>query len=170
MLIVDLGRVKRSIPAIDPSVLPRMPRKVRIRRKVGYAIAFPVRNQQIKATYDKVNTSKPTEAISHTTDPFTKQTVLFSGIEVKQSNGGNTEALLQLTICLVAGLGKLLHLSHLSNKPLNGGQLLPGIGWTVIGHDWYLYVAFRETFDGQDRIVRKPLPVLLWLQANSLVH
>ena len=147
-----------------------MPRKVRISRKVDYAFAFPIRNPQIKATYDRVNTLKTTEAISHTTDPFTKRTALFSGIEVKQSNGGNTEALLQLTIWLVAGLGKLLHLSHLSDKPLNGGQLLPAIGWTVIGHDWHLYMAFRGTFEEQDRIVRKPVPVLLWLQANFLVY
>jgi hypothetical protein len=32
-------------------------------------------------------------------------------------------------------------------------MLLPAIGWTVIGHDWNLYIAFRGCFEGQDRIV-----------------
>jgi hypothetical protein len=38
------------------------------------------------------------QAISQTTDAFTKSVALFSGIEAKQSNGGSQEALAQLSI------------------------------------------------------------------------
>lgn len=130
-----------------------MPGKVRISRKVNYTLTFPIRNPQVRATYDKIATSQPTRTISHITDPFTKRTALFSGIEVKRSNGDKKEALLQLIIWLSAGLEKLLRLGNSRNKELDGSQLLPTIGWTVIGHDWYLYIGFRGTFEGQDRIV-----------------
>ena len=72
---------------------------------------------------------------------------------MKQSNGGKKEALLQLIIWIPAGLEKLLRLGNSRNKELDGSQLLPSIGWTVIGHGRYLYIGFRGTFEGQDRIV-----------------
>lgn len=124
-----------------------------IGRTVDYTFTFPIRNPRVKVTYDKIIILQPTRAISHTTDPFTKRTALFSGVKVKESNGDNKEALLQLTIWLSAGLEKLLHLSNSRNKELDGSELLPTIGWTVIGHDWHLYIGFRGMFEGQDRIV-----------------
>lgn len=143
----------RQSQTVDPNFLPQMPGKVRISRKVDYTFIFPIRNPQVRAIYDKITTSQPSRTISHTTDPFTKRTALFSGIEVKQSNGGKKEALLQLIIWISAGLEKLLRLGNSRNKELDGSQLLPSIGWTVIGHDRYLYIGFRGTFEGQDRIV-----------------
>lgn len=56
------------------------------------------------------------------------------------------------------------------NVALNGGQLLHAIGWTVIGHDWHLYIASKGTLEEQDIIVSKLVLVLLWLQANLLAY
>lgn len=127
-----------------------MLRRSRSSKTVDYTFASPVRNPEVKAVYDHVTTSQPLQTITHTTDPFTKRTALFSGVEVKQSNGGNTEALVQLTIWLVAGLEKLLQLGNLRDNPLSSHELPPALGWTVIGHYWHLYIAFRGTFEGED--------------------
>ncbi|KAJ5249497.1 hypothetical protein N7524_011813 [Penicillium chrysogenum] len=137
---------------IDPLLLPRLPHKTRVSRKIDYAFAFSVRDQQIKNMYDSVAIALPNQTISHTTDPFTKRVALFSGIEVKQSNGGKMEALAQLAIWLASGLEKLLELSNLQGKDAEHSSLLPTLGWTVVGHDWHLYIAFRGIFEGQERI------------------
>lgn len=167
MLIIDKYRQDQEI---NPSFLPRVPGEIGISRTVDYTFAFPIRDPRVKATYDKITSLQPTRTISHTTDLFTSRVALFSGIKVKESNGGKTEALLQLTIWFAAGLEKILNFGSSSNKKLDGSQLLPSIGWTVIGHDWRLYIGLRGTFESQDRIVSKPVPYsLLWLQANLLL-
>lgn len=63
------------------------------------------------------------------------------------------EALAQLSIWLAAGFEKLLQLCNVQEKDLECCPLLPSLGWTVIGHDWHLYIALRGLFEGQDRIV-----------------
>ena len=103
--------------------------------------------------YDSFAVASPNQTISQTTDPFTKRVALFSGVEVKQSNGGKMEALAQLSIWLASGLEKLLQLSNLQGKGVEHFPLLPTLGWTVVGHDWHLYIAFRGIFEGHERIV-----------------
>ncbi|KAI9035299.1 uncharacterized protein KD926_003772 [Aspergillus affinis] len=137
---------------ISPSLLPRLPHKCRVSRKVDYAFAFSARNRRVKTTYDDFAIASPDPTISQTTDPFTKRIAIFSGVEVKQSNGGKVEALAQLSIWLAASLEKLLQISSLGERGNEHFTLLPTVGWTVIGHDWHLYIVFRGLFEGQDRI------------------
>ena len=171
---IDTGHTDRKYrqgQEVSPSLLPHIPGQTKIGRAVDYTFTFPIRKQRVKKTYNQIAFLQPNQTISHTTDPFTKRIALFSGIKVKESNGDNKEALLQLTIWLSAGLEKLQRLGNSRNKELDGSQLLPTIGWTVIGHDWHLYIGFRGTFERQDKIVSKPtLYTLLWFQANFLVH
>ncbi|KAL3439937.1 hypothetical protein BJX65DRAFT_315282 [Aspergillus insuetus] len=138
--------------SIDPGLLPRLPHKNAVSKKVDYTFAFSIRDPQVKDIYNDFWNTFPDQTVSQTTDPFTKRVALFSGIEVKQSNGGNTEALVQLAIWLAAGLEKLSRLQGLHGEKSDSRALLPAIGWTVIGHDWNLYIAFRGCFEGQDRI------------------
>ncbi|KAL2818922.1 hypothetical protein BJX63DRAFT_47949 [Aspergillus granulosus] len=137
---------------IDPCLLPRLPHKSTVSKKADFTFAFSIRDPQVKETYNNFWNASPDQTVSQTTDPFTKRVALFSGIVVKQSNGGNTEALVQLAIWLAAGLEKLSQLQGLHGEKSDSRELLPGIGWTVIGHDWNLYIAFRGCFEGQDRI------------------
>ncbi|KAL4912581.1 hypothetical protein BDW62DRAFT_214895 [Aspergillus aurantiobrunneus] len=92
---------------IDPCLLPRLPHKNALSKKVDYTFAFSIRHPQVKETYKNFWNASPDQTVSQTTDPFTKRVALFSGLEVKQSNGGNTEALVQLAIWLAAGLEKI---------------------------------------------------------------
>jgi hypothetical protein len=121
----------------------------------------------VKDIYNNFWNTFPDQTVSQTTDPFTKRVALFSGIEVKQSNGGNTEALVQLAIWLAAGLEKLSRLQGLHGEKPDSRVLLPAIGWTVIGHDWNLYIAFRSCFEGQDRIVSRSHWVFSYLANGS---
>ncbi|KAE8153589.1 hypothetical protein BDV25DRAFT_21724 [Aspergillus avenaceus] len=148
--ILQLKNVQSQ--TIDPNLLPRMRDKHPVSKKVDYTFAFSIREPQVTETYDHFLIASPHQTLSQTTDPFTKRVALFSGVEVKQSNGGGTEALVQLAIWLAAGLEKSSKLHNLRGDKSGNLELLPNIGWTVIGHDWNLYIAFRGLFEGQDRI------------------
>lgn len=112
----------------------------------------------MKETYNNFWNASPDQTVSQTTDPFTKRVALFSGIEVKQSNGGNTEAQVQLAIWLAAGLEKLSKLQRPYVGISDSCELLPGTGWTVIGHDWKIYIAFKGCSEGEDIIVSRACP------------
>lgn len=135
-----------------------MPNKVRVNKKADYALAFSSRREDILSLYERVSLGELGHTISQTTDAYTKRIAFFSGLEVKQSNGGNTEALAQLSIWLTAGLEKTRLLGALGGQMSRIDQLQPVIGWTVIGHDWHTYIAFRAVNEGQDRVVSKLLP------------
>lgn len=151
--------INKQTQTIDPSLLPRIPCSVRISRKVDYSFVFCIRERNIKKKYFNFIQSQPDVPMGHTTDPFGRHLAYFSGVEVKQAGGDATEALVQLSIWLSAQLEKLLQLSQRQGKSLEESQLPPVVGWTVVGHQWNLYMAFRGVFDGKDTIVRKPSPV-----------
>jgi hypothetical protein len=136
-----------------------MPNKARVSKKVDYALAFSTRREDVFSIYERVSLGGLGHTISQTTDAYTKRIALFSGLEVKQSNGGNTEALAQLSIWLTAGLEKTRLLSALSGRSSVIDELRPMMGWTVIGHDWHTYIAFRAIHEGQDRVVGKLSPI-----------
>ncbi|PLB51607.1 hypothetical protein P170DRAFT_422603 [Aspergillus steynii IBT 23096] len=123
---------------IDPCLLPRLPHKNAVSKKVDYTFAFSVRDPQVKETYNNFWNAFPDQTVSQTTDPFTKRVALFSGIEVKQSNGGNTEALVQLAIWLAAGLEKLSRLRDLHGEKSDRSSYQASDG--------------QGCFEGQDRI------------------
>ncbi len=91
-------------------------------------------------------------------DAFTRRIPLVGGIEVKVSGGNAVEALVQLSIWSAAGLEKirLLRDEHLNKlaatSDQTGGQsalvekdeLLPFLGWTIVGHDWKLYIMWKD--------------------------
>ncbi|TKA79582.1 hypothetical protein B0A49_08194 [Cryomyces minteri] len=158
-LMLQLKSVQSQ--AIDPMLLPQMPNKVRINRKADYALAFSCRKEDILSVYEKVSLGGLGYNLSQTTDAFTKRVALFSGIEVKQSNGGNTEALAQLSIWLTAGLERIKLLGELNGEQFPVDQLQPMIGWTVVGHDWHSYIAYKAIHEGQDRVyVEGPIETL----------
>lgn len=154
-----ISTISRQTQTIDPSLLPQIPCSVRISRQVDYSFVFSIRERNIKKKYSDFVQAQPDVPMGHTADPFGRHLVYFSGVEVKQAGGDATEALVQLSIWLSAQLEKLLQLSKRQGKSLEESQLPPVVGWTVVGHQWNLYMAFRGVFDGKDTIVRKPFPV-----------
>ncbi|KAE8316672.1 hypothetical protein BDV41DRAFT_561966 [Aspergillus transmontanensis] len=132
---------------IDPILLPRTQVQSQVNRKLDFTFAFSLQDRRIKEIHDTFLRSLPGQTVSHTTDPFTKRVALFSGVEVKQPDGSSMEALVQLSIWLSAGLEKLSQLRNLQGHEFD---LLPTLGWTVMGHEWRLHFAFKGCFEGQE--------------------
>ncbi|KAB8202246.1 hypothetical protein BDV34DRAFT_237096 [Aspergillus parasiticus] len=129
---LDVGPLScnRQSQQIDADLLPMVRNNLtRINKKADYALAFSCRDPEVSSLYERVRLGGHGYSISQSTDTFNKRTVLFSGVEVKPDDGGKKEALAQLAIWL---------------KPLDlADWLLPTIGYTVVGHDWYVYIAYR---------------------------
>jgi hypothetical protein len=70
---------------------------------------------------------------------------------VKQDDGGKKEALAQLSIWLSASLEKMRMLGGLSRSDsYPNATLQPIVGWTVIGHDWHSYIAYKSKHNEGD--------------------
>lgn len=150
----DFSDFCRQTQAINPEVLPITPKNYRVQKKADYAFSFHRNTPQISDLYDQLYLEGLGDRISHTTDANTKRLALFSGIEVKQENGGKDEALAQLAIWLAAGLENVRRLGELGQEQQYlDEELHPVIGWTVIGHDWYTYIAYRVNQGGRDTFV-----------------
>ncbi|KAL4935708.1 hypothetical protein BDV06DRAFT_217228 [Aspergillus oleicola] len=106
---------------IDPSLLPRSKNALsKISKKADYTLSF-------------------------TCHAFTKRILLFSGMEVKLDKGSKKEALAQLAIWLAASLERIRQLGEqVKGKGKDSANWLqPTIGITIIGHDWYMYLAYK---------------------------
>ncbi|KAK3216149.1 hypothetical protein GRF29_8g2368657 [Pseudopithomyces chartarum] len=137
--------------AINPEVLPITPKNYRVQKKADYAFSFHHNAPQISDLYDQLYLEGLGDRISHTTDANTNRLALFSGIDVKQENGGKNEALAQLAIWLAAGLESVRRLGELGQEQQYlVEELHPVVRWTVISHDWYTYIAYRVNQGGRD--------------------
>ncbi|PKY04585.1 hypothetical protein P168DRAFT_136543 [Aspergillus campestris IBT 28561] len=130
---------------IDAELLSTMKSSLMcISKKADYAYSFSCRDAEVSHLYQHISFGGNGYQIGHTTDAFNKRTILFSGIEVKPDDEGKKEVLAQLSIRLNATLEKMRRLQVLAKGsqpvPMN---LLPTVGLTVIGHDWYTYIAYR---------------------------
>ncbi|KAE8150278.1 hypothetical protein BDV25DRAFT_172276 [Aspergillus avenaceus] len=130
---------------IDGGLLPIVRNNLtRINKKADYSFSFSCHDPEVYDLYQRVSLGGPGYQISQTTDAFNKRTILFSGIEVKADDGGKKEALAQLAIWLSANLERLVRLGELvKGASVPTDWLVPTIGYTVIGHDWLTYMAYR---------------------------
>jgi hypothetical protein len=156
--LTDLARTnqfaRRQTQTINSDVLPVSPKNYRVQRKADFTFSFNRNTPEASDLYNRLGLAGVGEIIGHTMDANTKRLALFSGIEVKQENGGKDEALVQLAIWLAAGLDNIKRLSNLGHKrPYRAGEFKATVGWTVIGHDWHTYVAYTATQDGRDTFV-----------------
>lgn len=163
----------RQSQLIDPDLLPTVKNSLmRISKKADYAYSFSCRDAEVANIYQHISFGGSGYQIGHTTDAFNKRTILFSGIEVKPDDGGKKEALAQLSIWLNANLEKMRRLQVLAQGsqpvPMN---ILPTVGLTVIGHDWYTYIAYRlenemvSVASSQNYVYE-----LMWHCSTLLVH
>ncbi|KAL3477471.1 hypothetical protein BJX99DRAFT_269872 [Aspergillus californicus] len=133
---------------IDQSLLPRSKNALsKISKKADYTLSFCCHDSLVRDFYNKISLGGHGYQISQTTDAFTKRILLFSGMEVKSDEGSKKEALAQLAIWLAAGLEKIRQLGEQVKGEGEGEDstnwLLPSIGLTIIGHDWYIYLAYK---------------------------
>jgi len=92
--------------------------------------------------YEKYDERIPDCPISQMSNAYTKRLAMLCGIEVKREGGDATEALAQYSIWAAAGMERLRTLGIASNLPVRPRKdILPQVGWTVVGHDWRTYIT-----------------------------
>lgn len=135
-------------------------------RKTDFCFCYSHLHPKYSALYERLQNAN----ISHTIDNFTQAAALFSGIEVKPSNGGVVEAQVQLSIWMAASLHKKADLARRaiptrhnvpspdeaidvastgagvtppSDSPNLSALIEPGV--TIIGPEHKVYYAFLST-------------------------
>ena len=137
----------RQSQQIDPALLPIAKNSLaRINKKTDYTFCFSCGDPEVFELYQQVSLGGHGYEIGPTTDAFTKRTILFSGVEVKSNDGGKQEALAQLAIWQTAHLEKIKQLRYFATDGDVdfSNRLLPIVGYTVVGHDWYTYIVYRS--------------------------
>ncbi|CAG5152963.1 uncharacterized protein ALTATR162_LOCUS2981 [Alternaria atra] len=115
-------------------------------RKADYTLSYSHDTSPFEALYARL-LQHGNQCISHTTDAFTKTTAVFSGVEVKPSDGDKLEAEYQLSIWMAANLRKKAKLGRRAGLPDTTCLVEPG--FTVVGHELYFYIAYMDSGQGE---------------------
>jgi hypothetical protein len=147
--------------ALDSTFLPRTTKRGGISKSVDRKIDFAIAVDTEKGFH---LTADPEQVpVSPMTDAYTERVPLVCGLEVKRPGGDVEEAQLHLMVFDAAMLAHLeaLHGPRSSNDPSQSPDpsllpdlpLPPVIGWTVRGHTWQFYIAWKEP-GGEVRVTR----------------
>lgn len=143
--------VYRQSQRIQTSLLSRTASNDLVERKSDFVFSYSHLNQITSEIYNKLARIGLRDKLGHTTDSYTKRTALFSGIEVKPSDGGHAKAKLQLSVWLSASLRNKERLARMVTQelaiPNNGADenqrdVLPEPGITTVGHDHQVYYSY----------------------------
>jgi hypothetical protein len=144
--------------ALDSAFLPRTIKNGggmrSIDRKIYFALAVDTeKGSHLAADPEQVPASPMMDA-------YTERVPLVCGLEVKRPGGDEEEAPLQLMVWDAAMLAHLEALHRPRRKgdssdiPLTDDVPLPPVvGWTVKGHTWQFYVAWKEP-SGEVHVLR----------------
>lgn len=120
-------------------------------KKIDYTFAIEpagVELEQIEQALEKMVGG--TRSVCQSVSPMVKYRPLYSAIEIKKSSGA--DAIPQLAVWSCAGLTKLSRLVQGSRNRL---PLPPLPCWSVVGHQWQLYIAKKCS---DELVVRSPSP------------
>jgi len=108
-------------------------------------------------------------------DAYTEKLALFAGVEVKMSGAGDLEAKVQLALWMAAGLQCREQLLQKAGEEKTTMDKVPLFGWTVVGHQWDLYVGYVEPVEATEvrAVVSSPsflsLACRTWLRSESVI-
>ncbi len=133
-------------------------------RKVDLAFTFSDRHHEAAALYRRYFRLAPDGALSQLNDAQLARVALPACVEVGPATKSYLESSLQLGIWCFTGLQKIQELrqhavplrrrsgSNLGDPNPDGcDDCLPIVGWTAIGLDWKLHIAFKRK--GEDDVV-----------------
>jgi hypothetical protein len=125
MLLRQSQTINPQYLSLIPSPLSSNPDKLApIERKTDFVFSYShLPSPGFESLYDRLKAANNAE-VGHTTDTFTKRTVLFSGIKVKSTSGDKAEAELQMSIWMAASLRKKAELAKrvAFNASLRGAE------------------------------------------------
>ncbi|KAI6712294.1 hypothetical protein JHW43_005151 [Diplocarpon mali] len=146
--------------AIQPDLHPQHV-SLSFKQKADLAFSFSLRHSAVQSAIAPIQRHWPNLALSQMADPYTRTVPMVGGVEVKETGGDYNEAVLQLAVWCAAGLEAVQGLWQLARAEggdamddmreqggEGGGQyketVPPFFGWTVIGHDWKLHIAWKS--------------------------
>lgn len=133
---------------IGPSFVPQHASQS-FAQKTDFALAFSDGAEDVARTTEPVLKARPGLALSQMTDAYTSTLPLVCGVEVKEQGGNYNEAIVQLAVWSAAGLARLNSLWKNGSQYRDRlGGLPPFLGWTVVGHEWRLRIAWKDA-DGK---------------------
>ncbi|KAM0800600.1 hypothetical protein BDR22DRAFT_789637, partial [Usnea florida] len=123
-------------------------------KKTDWALSFSPRHPDIELQYEALDAGGKGPRLSQMINDATSKLILYSATEVKVPGGNKSEARAQLFIWLQTGVSRLRQLlTKVSNGTLDPRPTLPLIGWTAVGGDWQLYIAFGDGNKEDDPVV-----------------
>ncbi len=135
----------------SPTLLPQVNNTAVPTKKADLAIAISAHTPATAPLYTALRTSDPTMRLSHMSDPSVSRLALPGCVEVGEPGKNYLEASLQLGVWCFAGLAKLDELKMQAGTTLGcagAEESLPLFGWTAVGMDWRLHIAYRDKNDG----------------------
>ena len=136
---------------VNKACLPTVGGKPIESKKADFALSFSPQHPEISQQYAALRTpGQEPFALSQMNDISTSKLVLFIGAEVKKLGGNEAEAKAQLFNWLGAGVIKMRKLVRKINY--TAVNTLPQLGWTIVGHDWKLYMAIGRGNKAEDEI------------------
>lgn len=150
---------KSLLPHVHNSAIPT--------KKADLAIAFSPHASSTSAVYAAIRTSDPVIKLSQMAETSVSRLALPGCVEVGEPGKNYLEASLQLGVWCFAGLQKLDELSIERQRIRGGGDetrainvddndsaniatascTLPLFGWTSIGMEWKLHLAYKNSDD-----------------------
>lgn len=135
----------RQTQQIDQIWLPVLPNTLfPLAKKADLALAFCPYHPDVGGILKTYAASHLGIPMSQMQDAYTSTVPLVCGMEVKEAGGDYNEAVMQLAIWSAAGLAKL----KTQVPDPHHTEMPPSLGWTVIGHEWKLHIAWKEA-DGR---------------------
>lgn len=123
-------------------------------KKADFVLAFTDQESDIKAAYRAFTSRHGHKSLSPMTDAYTSELAFACAFELKEPNGGHSEAETQLATLHTAMLLKLEDLAHDTGA---SSEIPALVGWVVVGHNWFCYISTLCPDGGIVRIVNHPL-------------
>lgn len=107
-------------------------------KKADFVLAFTDREGDVSTTYRAFTLRHGHKSLSPMTDAYTSELAFACAFELKEPNGGHSEAETQLATLHTAMLLKLEDLAQDTGAILQTPAL---VGWVVVGHNWFCYIS-----------------------------
>ncbi|KAF2805242.1 uncharacterized protein BDZ99DRAFT_524951 [Mytilinidion resinicola] len=107
-------------------------------KKSDFVLAFTDQDSDVQAAYQTFASRHGPKSLSPMTDAYTSELAFACVFELKEPNGGHSEAESQLATLHTAMLLKLKDLVHDTGVATE----IPGlVGWAVVGHNYFCYIS-----------------------------
>jgi hypothetical protein len=123
-------------------------------KKADFVLAFTDQDSDVKAAYRACTSKHGHKSLSPMTDAYISELAFACAFELKEPNGGHSEAETQLVTLHTV---MLLKLEDLAQDTGAFPEIPALVGWVVVGYNWFCYISTLCPDGSIVRIVNNPL-------------